>query len=332
MIATCEQTFPQIVVTQIVRQAIVARSGESVDVTQALVVSEVNAEVVTAAVSLGGSGGSVGPQGPQGPPGPQGETGPQGEQGPTGATGPAGADGPPGADGATGPEGPPGADGADGADGATGPQGPEGPAGPTGPAGADGADGADGATGPTGPKGDKGDTGDTGPTGPKGDKGDTGDTGPAGPSVWGVITGSIPDQTDLQAALDAKADRDADQTFRTRHGDTGGGDIFTRNLWHGPAAFDYWADDTGARICGIGPDGSPATAWVFFLGSSPDGLGVDPFGVDLATGEFNAPFLTTTTQSPGDNSTKVATTAFVAAAVSGSSVAIIRRIAALRAY
>lgn len=314
MIATCEQTFPQIVVTQVVQRAIVAPRGESVDVTQSLVVSEVNAEVVTAAVNLGGGGGSVGPQGPQGPAGPQGETGPQGpqgEQGPTGATGPAGADGPPGADGATGPEGPPGADGADGADGATGPQGPEGPAGPTGPAGADGADGADGATGPTGPKGDKGDTGDTGPTGPKGDKGDTGDTGPAGPSVWGVITGSIPDQTDLQAALDAKADL--------------AGATFTGDVKHAPGVDAKWIDALGDTVGGMGVYGGSFTIYI------GDTL-VSSITIDTTTGTVDIPVMTSTTQSPGDNSTNVATTAYVDAAASGSSVAIIRRIAALRAY
>jgi len=35
--------------------------------------------------------------------------------------------------------------------------------------------------------------------------GETGSTGPAGPSVWGGITGTLSTQTDLQAALDAKA-------------------------------------------------------------------------------------------------------------------------------
>lgn len=153
-----------------------------------------------------------------------------------------------------------------------------------------------------------------------------------GGAVWGAITGTLSDQTDLQAALDDKADRDADQTFRTRHGDTGGGDIFTRNTWHGPVAYEYWADETGTRIFGTGPDAFPATAWCFFLGSAPSGFGTDPLAIDLATGELNAPFMTSTTQSPGDNSTKVATTAYVDAAASGSSIASIRRITALRAY
>ena len=50
-----------------------------------------------------------------------------------------------------------------------------------------------------GAKGDKGDTGETGPQGPKGDKGDS------GASEWGDIGGTLSNQTDLQNALDSKA-------------------------------------------------------------------------------------------------------------------------------
>lgn len=42
--------------------------------------------------------------------------------------------------------------------------------------------------------------------GPMGPRGQQGEPGPAGPSEWGVIQGNISDQTDLQNALDAKAD------------------------------------------------------------------------------------------------------------------------------
>jgi hypothetical protein len=45
-------------------------------------------------------------------------------------------------------------------------------------------------------KGEKGDTGDTGPEGPAGQDGSGG--------TWGSLTGTLSDQTDLQAALDAK--------------------------------------------------------------------------------------------------------------------------------
>lgn len=113
-------------------------------------------------------------------------------------------------------------------------QGPPGPTGPQGPQGEKGDKGDKGDTGDQGPQGDqgiqgiqgvKGDTGDQGPQGdpgPKGDKGDKGDTGDTGPpgadgadgisGTWGAITGTLSTQTDLQTALDAKQDLDADLT------------------------------------------------------------------------------------------------------------------------
>ena len=48
--------------------------------------------------------------------------------------------------------------------------------------------------------------------GPIGPRGRQGEPGPAGPSEWGVIQGNISDQTDLQNALDAKADVGASYT------------------------------------------------------------------------------------------------------------------------
>jgi hypothetical protein len=78
--------------------------------------------------------GSVGPQGPAGPTGPQGPQGVLGNPGPTGPQGVPGATGPTGSQGSTGPPGadstvpgPQGPTGATGASGATGPQGPPGP-------------------------------------------------------------------------------------------------------------------------------------------------------------------------------------------------------------
>lgn len=144
-------------------------------------------------------GGSVkGPKGDTGEQGPQGIKGEQGAQGPTGATGPQGARGPQGEQGIRGPQGE---------------QGIQGPQGPT------------GATGPEGPQGPKGDTGATGPQGPKGDTGSpvtitvngttyTQSQGnitlpnyPNG-AVWGNITGTLSDQTDLKNALDAKVNKE----------------------------------------------------------------------------------------------------------------------------
>ena len=106
-------------------------------------------------------------------------------------------------------------DGERGPAGPVGPQGPKGETGETGPVGPQGPKGETGETGPAGPQGPKGETGETGPAGPQGPKGETGEigpvgpqgpVGPAGPSVWGVITGNLADQFDLQAALNAKQD------------------------------------------------------------------------------------------------------------------------------
>lgn len=91
-------------------------------------------------VSLGefprqGPQGLQGEQGIQGPIGPQGPMGPQGPQGPRGFTGAAGPQGVPGAKGDKGDTGPQGATGAQGPQGIQGPQGEQGPAGQTGPQG-----------------------------------------------------------------------------------------------------------------------------------------------------------------------------------------------------
>ena len=88
-----------------------------------------------------GAAGATGPQGPQGTTGATGATGPTGPQGSTGLTGATGPQGPQGTTGATGPTGPPGPQGLTGLTGATGPQGPTGPTGATGPQGPQGATG-----------------------------------------------------------------------------------------------------------------------------------------------------------------------------------------------
>ena len=106
-----------------------------------------------------------------------------------------------------------------------------------GPRGPQGATGATGTTGPTGPQGA---TGATGATGPKGDTGEgvptggtTGQvlakasntdydtewvdqTGGGGDAVWGGITGTLSDQTDLQTALNAKVTANSAITGATK--------------------------------------------------------------------------------------------------------------------
>ena len=180
----------------------------------------------TVVAGLKGDQGDTGPVGPQGPQGETGETGPQGPQGETGPAGPTGN----------------GIQSAvlnsdytltliytDGTR-WTSPDPIRGPAGQTGPAG---------PAGPQGPQGIKGDTGNgiasatlnsdytlsitytngstwtssepiRGPQGPQGIQGETGPQGPQGPQgdpgqpIWGTITGTLSDQTDLNTALAAK--------------------------------------------------------------------------------------------------------------------------------
>ena len=183
----------------------------------------------TVVSGLKGDQGDTGPAGPQGPQGETGETGPQGPQGETGPAGPTGngiqsavlnsdytltliyTDGTRwtspdpirGPAGQTGPAGP------------AGPQGPQGIKGDTGNGIASATLNSDytlsitytnGSTwtspepirGPQGPQGIQGETGSQGPQGPQGPQGDPGQ------SIWGTITGTLSDQTDLNTALAAK--------------------------------------------------------------------------------------------------------------------------------
>ena len=183
----------------------------------------------TVVAGLKGDQGDTGPAGPQGPQGETGETGPQGPQGETGPAGPTGngiqsavlnsdytltliyTDGTRwtspdpirGPAGQTGPAGP------------AGPQGPQGIKGDTGYGIASATLNSDytlsitytnGSTwtspepirGPQGPQGIQGETGSQGPQGPQGPQGDPGQ------SIWGTITGTLSDQTDLNTALAAK--------------------------------------------------------------------------------------------------------------------------------
>ena len=94
---------------------------------------------------------------------------------------------------APGPKGDKGDKGDTGAQGPQGEQGEQGPQGETGP------------QGPEGPQGPQGERGEQGPQGEQGIQGPEGPQGPAGASEWGDITGTLSDQTDLQAALDGKA-------------------------------------------------------------------------------------------------------------------------------
>lgn len=195
-----------------------------------------------------GPQGREGPVGPQGPQGPQGEQGPQGPEGPQGPAGADGADGLVGPEGPTGPVGPAGANGAPGARGEKGLQGPIGAMGPM----------PDHRWVETSlqfelPDGNWGPLVDLrGPSGQNARQGGgavrisvdslvgfPGGTtrflradgtfavpagGGGGSGVWGAITGTLSDQTDLQSALDAKADASSLATVATSgaYGDLSG--------------------------------------------------------------------------------------------------------------
>jgi hypothetical protein len=130
---------------------------------------------------LAGPVGATGGAGVAGPAGIKGDTGLTGLQGIQGIKGDTGLAGPVGATGDAGVAGPAGIKGDTGL---TGLQGLQGIKGDTGLAGSDGAKGDAGATGSVGAKGD------TGSQGIKGDKGETGAMGPAGDIVTGVVLGA----------------------------------------------------------------------------------------------------------------------------------------------
>ena len=179
-------------------------------------------------IGLTGATGPTGPTGPQGATGATGATGPQGPIGLTGATGAQGATGPQGIQGPQGDTGSTGATGATGATGPTGATGAIGPAGATGAAGATGPQGEQGIQGPQGEQGVQGDQGIQGIQGPQGEQGIQGTAGvgvpvggsagqvlakidgtdyntewvaAGGSAVWGAITGTVTDQTDLTSYI-----------------------------------------------------------------------------------------------------------------------------------
>ena len=190
----------------------------------------------------------------------------------------------------TGDQGPPGPPGTSG-----------GPPGPQGPPGAQGAQGYPGATGPIGPKGNPGDAGPqgvagaVGPAGPQGAPGTSGLTGPIGPQGPQGPTGAastVPGPTGAQGV----------QGVPGPQGATG------PQGPQGPA---------GA--------GSPSTSPPLMDGTATVGVSTnfsrddhvhpsDTSRAPLASPTFTGSPLTTT-PAPGDNSTRIADTAFVAAAI-----------------
>jgi hypothetical protein len=124
--------------------------------------------------------------------------------------------------------------------------------------------------------------------------------------------------------------------IRTRVGNTGGSDALVRHVWMAPAGFVYFTNPDGSRRAFIGPeDSAPVTTLAIGGGTGP-GSGPtanDAIWIALATNFVNIDDLFTVTHSPGNNSLRAATTAYAdAAAATRTTIADVRKIAALRAY
>ena len=187
-------------------------------------------------------------------------------------------------------------DGEKGDTGATGPQGPKGDTGATGATGPQGPQGIQGVTGPQGPKGD---TGATGPQGPKGDAGATGpqgpkgDTGPAGPQ--------------------------SPQGEKGEKGDKGdSGDV--------PTKTSELTNDSGFITAADVPSPSSASPLMNNTASAGSSAayarGDHVHPKDTSKADLASPTFTGTPKAPtaaaGTNTTQIATTAFVKAAVDNS--------------
>jgi len=255
---------------------------------------------------------AIGPPGPAGPPGPPGEQGPIGLPGTQGSQGPAGPPGPAGATGGVGAQGPAGPAGATGATGAQGPQGNPGPT---------GAAGATGATGPAGP------TGATGPAGPGVAAGGTTSQVLAKNSAtdydthWVVIPGG------------GISDAPSDGTYygRINAGWSNVAPIASPALTGAPTSPTPTAGDSSTKIAttafvgGAVPAASSATPTMAGTGAPGTATtwsrGDHVHPTDTTRAPLASPTFTGTPAAPtatvGNSSTQIATTAFVANAVTG---------------
>lgn len=111
-------------------------------------------------------------------------------------------------------------------------------------------------------------------------------------------------------ALGIRGDLLVNGNIRTRPGTTGGGDVFTNDVNLSPGGDVRFTDAAGDPVAGIGLIGP---IFYIYIGETT----VLSITMDTATGDVGIPVLTSTTQAPGDNSTHVATTAYVDAAVAG---------------
>jgi hypothetical protein len=166
--------------------------------------------------------------------------------------------------------------------GATGPIGPTGPTGPT---------GATGSTGPTGPTGATGPSGSTGATGPMGATGATGATGPEGPEGLEGPEGALGPPGPIGATGPTGATGPMGPTGPTGPAGSGSGNV------NGPAS----AVDTDVAIFN-------GTTGTLIKDSGIAIASLAPLASPALTGTPTAP-----TPATADNSTTLATTAYVKA-------------------
>jgi hypothetical protein len=242
-------------------------------------------------------------------PGPKGEPGRDGVDGKDGKDG---VDGKDGKDGAKGDKGDPGIDGLNGLDGVDGKDGKNGKHGRN---GIDGKDGLKGDKGDQGPRGFDGERGLKGEKGEKGEPGEPAQSGKGsggiltfgrrgvprggtdgqvltkvggqdystawgsagGGGAWGDITGTLSDQTDLQAALDAKADdlgaddnyvTDAEKVKLSNLSGTNTGDNAVNTLYSGLAASKQNTLVSGTNIKTINGDSILGSGDLTVMGGS----------------------------------------------------------------
>ena len=284
----------------------------------------------------------VGPQGPQGI---KGDTGSQGPQGPKGDTGPAGqtgaaftyADFTPAQLEALKVK---------GDKGDTGPQGIQGPQGERGPQGIQGIQGPKGDTGPAGPQGPKGDTGPQGPEGPQGPRGEgavASVNGKAGDVVLDAEdVGALPDTTPIPTVPVNVSAFNNDAGYLTEHQSlsgylplsAGSGKKLTNTLYlnHSSSTAIAVQDTNTAHISTPGAsfykdlvsqtDYNSKRVAVIRGTVATDGvrsltLGVSDTSDSAPTGimVFRSYATLPSTPAAGDNSTKIATTAFVKTAI-----------------
>lgn len=267
-------------------------------------------------------------RGPQGPPGRRGPAGIDGERGPQGEPGPPGEEGPPGD---TGPAGAPGDPG------------PQGDPGDPGPAGQDGIDGRTIHNGSGPPASGLGvlddfyiDTTAKDLYGPKTGGGwgsPTSLIGPAGSNAWADITGKpstfpadphnhpISDVTGLQTALDSKQASDADLTALAGLDSSTAGAIASDGSGWAKKTYAQFKTALGLVKGDVGLGNVDNTSDANKPVSTAQQSALDlkaPLASPALTGTPTAP-----TPAAGDDTTKLATTAFAKAAAPNASYRVI---------